>query len=156
MKTFLILILTVCLSTANAQNQGDFTKFNHELNRVLLDLSTKFLDCKYKHYTLKIEVNDSQKLDVSVSDSVDSLYRVNLIGKIKKLDTTPFFNYLTSNQLTSAVFLKRLTFSAINSRCPEPAIELSQIQDFMKFNGKEFIGQSIWLEPDFLRMFPLH
>ncbi len=156
MKYYLTLVLLLFFSSVNAQSGDDFKKFNRTLSRALMELSTELFGCKYKHYALKMEVNQSEILDIAISDSVDSLYRVHLIEEVRKIDPTPFFDYLKSKRLVSAVFIKRLTFSATNSRCPDPIIELSQISDFLKFNGKEFLGQSIWLEPDGLVLRAAH
>ncbi len=147
MKYYITIILFCTFFSVKGQSQIDFKAFNKSLYDALVKSSINFSNCNYRLYALKIEVDKMKVVDITLSDGVDSLYKTSLIEELKKIDVTPLFNYLRQHNLTSSVFLKKLTYLIKSPSCLTQFLEESQVKNFLRFNGKEFIGSSIWLEP---------
>lgn len=152
-----ITILLICISTisALAQSQVDFKKFNVDIFDIMVELSGHFYDsCESKLYTLKIEVDTTKKISFFVSDSVDSLYKIEFIEQVRQIDHDSFFAYLKNHNLQSAVFLKSLSFINRSSKCRNQLYSESQVKNHLIFNGKQFTGIGIWMEPETLSKGP--
>lgn len=152
-----LTLLLICISTisAIAQKQVNFKKINSDIFDIMVELSGYYRDsCDSKLYTLKIEVDKSLKLKFDLSDSVDSLYKIEFIERVRQIDHDSFFAYLKNHNLQSAVFLKSLSFINRSSKCRNQLYSESQVKNQLIFNGKPFTGNSIWMEPETLTKGP--
>lgn len=156
---FLVLLTAYFINTATlcqAQQDKSVDKLNRSITGILFELNSFLKDCRVYSFALKIEYKDLKITDISLSDSVDSLYMAEFIKLKDELDFTELNSYLKANNLRSAVFIKPIYYGLYYSWCESAPENLNDLNNSMRFKGIEFTGNNIRLKPHVMTLRAAH
>lgn len=157
MKKHLLYCLICCFLTTLCQAQQDksVSKLDISIGGILLDLHSSLKECKLYNFALKIEYKNLNITDISLSDGVDSLFKIEFMKQKDKLDFTEASSYLKANNLQSAMFIKPI-FYGFYPWCENAYENVNDLTHSMRFKGIEFTGNNIRLKPLVMILKPAH
>jgi hypothetical protein len=150
----MMLLFDIC-NKGFAQNHGgyeneDYWQFAKAFNRTFeypieLQRVRKPIIC-----LIKVEVDSAKNiLDMQLSDSADSVMRVQFDKHKRELNTKPLLNYLKSiykgNNCTT--YIIPLSFAMFRKQVSNQVVKLETYYNYSRFSGKFLTGKIIFLEP---------
>lgn len=143
MKYILIFILSSAIF-AHAQTPKDLKTFKEEVSK-----SLEFLElpgnCKSLAFIIKIEVDSAKVKRVTLSDGLNG-FKDLFMERLKALDAETLKKYVKEKSIDSLTFLMPVYYLTNSKDCLNPVIDGNSISHFSKFDGKDFVGECVWLE----------
>ncbi len=153
----LIMLLTVLLigskCFAQRSDSKDYQEFVRRFGWRIYYPGELMRNRKPTVCLIKIEV-DAEKnvLNMDLSDSADSVLKVEFNKHRSELDTKPLISYLKAeyNKNSCTTYMVPLSFAMYHVQVPVQNIAIKSLYNYFKFNGKDLNGNVIFLDPIYI------
>lgn len=148
MKYILAILLTIFLyGTGYAQQDKDLRSYAQSIQKSIFALNADQLACVATIGFIKVDIDKQGAIDIRFSDSIDTIFTIELRKSFATWDPTPLRNYLKKNGQTTGQFLIPLSYSVISNRCQKLSFDITLLRTLNKFDGKLISGEFIVSEP---------
>ena len=149
----MILLLLHLINASSQEANLQLKAFQTSIISIITSSPSGFgTDCKSKIFMLKITLlEDAKDTRITLSDSLDSLYKNYFIDNPSKIDTKALTNWVKSKNYVSNTLVVGIHYIVKGDDCPSPMLEDVNLSKLNRFNGLEFTGECILLPPIFLR-----
>lgn len=144
---FVILLLLFSFNVYSQKIDSNLKAFQNSLTSIITSSSLNYgADCKSKVFILKIILDDSKKIkNITLSDSLDSLYKRNFMNSLNKIDTLALESYAKTKNYPSNTYLTYFSYAIKGDDCPVSTFDSLKLNLLNQFDGLDFTGACIWL-----------
>lgn len=149
-KIILSIAFLLSIKTVNAQVMSDYENFNRSLLSIITSQVHLTNNCTPIAFLIKVEVDDAKRITgISLSDSADSLLRMDFEKNKKSLDTFSLQHFLERKYANTHVtsFIIPFTLTLRDMQRPNQRIDMTVFSKYYTFQGIALGGPCTFFPP---------